>query len=68
MGVPCPGASFQGDAVPFPADTVFAGGVGSVNAILLAGPIDEVAADPGLPSLVRALHYWIFDAGEMVAR
>src|SRR5215211_2968428 len=65
--VPGPGTSFQSNAVPFPAQTVFACGVGRVHAILLAGLIEEVAADPGPPSLARTLHQWIFDAGETVA-
>src|SRR5215217_6195213 len=66
-GVPGPRTSFQRDAVPFPAETVFARGVGRIHAILLAGLVEEVAADPGPPSLARTLHQWIFDAGEAVA-
>src|SRR5829696_481731 len=67
-GVPGSGTSFQNDAMPFPAKTVFAGGVGRIHAILLAGLVEEVAADPGPPSLARTLHQWIFNAGETVAR
>src|SRR5919112_3941354 len=67
-GVPSPRTSFQNDAVPFPAQTVFARGVGRVHAILLPWLIEEVAADPGPPSLVCTLHQWIFDTGEAVAR
>src|SRR5215207_2100676 len=67
-GVPGPRTSFQNYAVPFPAKTIFAGGVGCVHAILLPRLIEEVAADPGPPSLARTLHQRIFDAGEAVAR
>jgi hypothetical protein len=66
-GVPDPRTSFQSDALPFPAQTVSARGVGRIHAILLAGLIEEVAADPGPQSLARTLHQWIFDAGEAVA-
>src|SRR5829696_1782633 len=66
-GVPGPRTSFQRDAGPFPAETVFARGVGRIHAILLAGLVEEMAADPGPPSLARTLHQWIFDAGEAVA-
>jgi hypothetical protein len=59
--------AIQSDAVPFPAETVFARGVGRIHAILLAGLVEEMAADPGPPSLARTLHQWIFDAGEAVA-
>src|SRR5690606_4955228 len=66
--VPCARPRGEHRATPLPAQAVGAGGVGRTHAILRAGHVERVAADPGVPAAVDQLDDRIFHRRALVTR